>query len=254
MQKLRKKNCFILLEADYDPKELIKTLEDTVKSNEEELKKLPKESDELEANIIELSKANELEISQIKSQIPVSKSNPEQIRILTMKLNALQEKKKNLDGELKKIQERERQKSEQLKNTILKTQESIKTIKAQIEMQDKAEEMTSQKKVTESEDSREEIIIRRNFARLNEQEAQAQSKTSSKPKKQPVIVNFDKSTDNPFQVTFTERGFLIGDTRLSFELLEVAINKEFNIVLENGTGLTLDAVRMQKILKYKDRV
>jgi CRISPR/Cas system-associated endonuclease Cas1 len=90
-------------------------------------------------------------------------------------------------------------------------------------------------------------MIKRKFARMEEQE-------EINSKKKTLIVNFDKSTKTPFQVKFTERGFLIGDTRLSFEFLEAALSKEVNIVLENGTGLVLDAIRMQKILKYKDRI
>lgn len=78
------------------------------------------------------------------------------------------------------------------------------------------------------------------------------------PGKQPAIkrkatkVVFDKSTGSPFEVIFSERGFSISGTRFSFEELETAISKNYNIVLENGKGLTLDAVKMQKILKYKD--
>ena len=90
-------------------------------------------------------------------------------------------------------------------------------------------------------------LIKRKFARMEEQESPIN-------KKKTLVVNFDKSTNSPFQVKFTERGFLIGKTRLSFEFLEAALSKELNIVLENGTGLVLDAIKMQKILKYKDRI
>jgi len=72
-----------------------------------------------------------------------------------------------------------------------------------------------------------------------------------KPERKPTKVTFDKSS-NPFSVIFSERGFLIEDTRMSFEELETAISKKYNIVLNNGSGLNLDAVKMQKILKYKD--
>lgn len=70
-------------------------------------------------------------------------------------------------------------------------------------------------------------------------------------KKKETIVKFDSKTKNPFNVSFSERGFLVGDTRLSFELLEMALSKGFNITLKNG--LVLDQVKMQKILKYKDK-
>jgi len=69
--------------------------------------------------------------------------------------------------------------------------------------------------------------------------------------RKPTKVTFDKSSQ-PFSVIFSERGFLIEDTRMSFEELETAISKKYNIVLNHGDGLVLDAVKMQKILKYKD--
>jgi hypothetical protein len=76
---------------------------------------------------------------------------------------------------------------------------------------------------------------------------------SEKPPVKPTKVVFDKSTGNPFEVVFSERGFDINGTRMSFEELETAISKEYNIVLDRGQGIVLDAVKMQKILKYKDR-
>jgi hypothetical protein len=82
-----------------------------------------------------------------------------------------------------------------------------------------------------------------------------QSSVQQKPalqKKKELIVRFDANTASPFTVKFTNRGFLIGDTRLSFELLDKAISKNFSITLENGFILT--PIKMQKILKYKDRV
>ena len=74
----------------------------------------------------------------------------------------------------------------------------------------------------------------------------------SKPKMKPKKVIFDKSTGSPFEVVFSERGFLVEGTRFSFEELETAISKKYNIILNEGKGLSLDAVKMQKILKYKD--
>ena len=78
-----------------------------------------------------------------------------------------------------------------------------------------------------------------------------QASIEPKPQRKPTQVTFDKSS-NPFTAVFSERGFLIEDTRMSFEELETAISKKYNIVLNNGSGLVLDAVKMQKILKYKD--
>ena len=74
------------------------------------------------------------------------------------------------------------------------------------------------------------------------------------PRAKVLKVNFDNHTPQPFQVEFTERGFLIGSTRLSFEVIETALSKNFTITLDNGNGLVLDAIKMQKILKYKNHV
>lgn len=74
------------------------------------------------------------------------------------------------------------------------------------------------------------------------------------PPQKPTMVIFDKSTGKPWQALFTERGFEIEDTRLSFEELETAISKEYTITLKNGQGMVLDAVKMQKILKRKDEL
>ena len=73
------------------------------------------------------------------------------------------------------------------------------------------------------------------------------------PIKKAYIVKFDKNTQEPFDVKFSERGFSIQGTRLSFEALENALSKNYTIVLNNGNGLALNAIRMQKILKYKDK-
>jgi hypothetical protein len=73
-----------------------------------------------------------------------------------------------------------------------------------------------------------------------------------KPKVKPTKVIFDKSTGSPFEVIFSERGFSIEGTRMSFEDIETAISKNYNITLDGGKGTSLDAVKMQKILKYKD--
>ena len=72
------------------------------------------------------------------------------------------------------------------------------------------------------------------------------------PKAKKTMVNFDQDTKEPFTVTFSERGFSIGDTRLSFEVLEQALSKGYNLKMDQGQGLELTPVRMQKIMKYKD--
>ncbi len=74
-----------------------------------------------------------------------------------------------------------------------------------------------------------------------------------KPKRKgSTRVQFDTKTDAPWMATFSQRGFSIDGTRLSFELLEDAISKNYVITLNNGQGTVLDAVKMQKVLKYKD--
>jgi len=73
-------------------------------------------------------------------------------------------------------------------------------------------------------------------------------------KKHPVIkVKFDSNTQMPWEATFTERGFKVSDTRFSFEDIDTALSKNYVIVLDGGQGLTLDAIKMQKLLKYRDR-
>lgn len=73
------------------------------------------------------------------------------------------------------------------------------------------------------------------------------------PNGKPLItkVVFDKST-NPFEVFFSERGFEIAGERFSFEFIETALSKNITITLDNGKGLMLDRIKMDKILKYKD--
>lgn len=67
----------------------------------------------------------------------------------------------------------------------------------------------------------------------------------------PQAVRFNPGLENEYVVTFSERGFLIGNTRMSFEEIKTAISKEYMITLKDGT--VLDAVKMQQILKYENR-
>lgn len=86
------------------------------------------------------------------------------------------------------------------------------------------------------------------FELIKEAIGQAPMQQVRKPE---TKVQFDSTTDSPFVVIFSERGFSIDGTRLSFEALEDALSKEYTITLDNGNGRLLDAVLMQKILKYK---
>jgi hypothetical protein len=82
---------------------------------------------------------------------------------------------------------------------------------------------------------------------------QQQTKVNIQPEKsKDLIVRFDTNTSTPFTVKFTKRGFVVGGTRMSFDLIEQAINKRFSITLKSG--LILTPVKMQKILKYKERI
>lgn len=71
-----------------------------------------------------------------------------------------------------------------------------------------------------------------------------------KVKMKPKAVRFNGGTESEYVITFSERGFLVDDTRLSFEEIQNAISKEYTMTLKGGT--VLDAVKMQQILKYKD--
>jgi hypothetical protein len=98
-------------------------------------------------------------------------------------------------------------------------------------------------------DLRQEIskIFKETFLRENPSMSYSDvSEDSMKPK----TIRFNKGLENEYMVTFSMRGFLIGNTRMSFEELENAISKEYTITLKDGT--VLDAVKMQQIMKYKN--
>ena len=84
------------------------------------------------------------------------------------------------------------------------------------------------------------------------QAAQSAQVAPKKPAR-TIVVTFDKNTERPWKAKFTERGFSVEGTRLSFEILDTAISKNFNIILNNGSGVNLDAIKMQKILKYRNQ-
>lgn len=232
-----------------------KSLDDTINRSKEKIKNAESEYTEKKKDLEDLSKDNKMHIDQTDGSIRVSKSDPAELRQLSAEKTKLLKHQDEIKNQIVSL---EKDKVEDIKDA----QEEIKVaqdMKAKINTfnseQLKATKEAEAQKAAQAkiqaesfEPERTGIMIKRSFARMEEQEG-----TDYVPKK-TLVVNFDKTSEQPFQVKFTERGFLIGDTRLSFEILEVAISKEFNIVLNNGTGLVLDAVRMQKILKYKDRV
>jgi len=95
-------------------------------------------------------------------------------------------------------------------------------------------------------------MITRNF--FTEQNVEPNS--SFPPLESPnkaYLVKFDKNTQEPFDVKFTKRGFSINGTRLGFETIENALSKNYTITLGGGKGFVLNPIRMQQILKYKDK-
>lgn len=99
---------------------------------------------------------------------------------------------------------------------------------------------------------REEILSALRESFLIEEFPPSQSLSQQKQvSTKPQAVRFNPGLETEYIVTFSERGFLLGDTRLSFEEIENAISKEYTMTLKDGT--VLDAVKMQQILKYKDR-
>lgn len=91
-----------------------------------------------------------------------------------------------------------------------------------------------------------------NKIKLLEEKIGSMAPIEPQSKKKPVKVVFDKSSPKAWDVVFSERGFLIDNTRLSFEELKNALSKGYNIALNGGKGLILDAVKMQSIMKYED--
>jgi len=88
-----------------------------------------------------------------------------------------------------------------------------------------------------------EALVSENFPQSSEIDSKEQSK--------PQSVRFNPGLENEYIVTFSERGFLLGSTRLSFEEIESALSKDYTITLKDG--VVVDAVKMQQILKYKNR-
>ena len=154
-------------------------------------------------------------------------------------LKSLQDSQKKAEEEKKKNDLLNKQKSQQQNNTQTNTQ-----INQQINQQTNPQ--TNQQ-------IQEDMLP--NKPQIKKFQTQPISQSQNQPISNKIthIVKFDTKTKNPFQVKFSERGFSVDDTRLSFELLETAISKNFNITLNGGQGLVLDAVKMQKIMKYKDR-
>lgn len=239
------------MSADYE-----KSLEDSIKQKQERLKEIEEEKKQrietdkkLELETKESQKYNLGQIQQKKAAYTVTKDVNEQKR-LKLELDRLEKERKRIADQLENIKKSKEEFDKSKIEEIKRIQDEIKQDQNMIKNTSELSKQSSNLEENMDEDDyldKYGFVIRRKFARMEEQELK-------EPKKKILIVNFDKSTPNPFQVKFTERGFLIGETRLSFELLEVAISKQLNLVLDSGKGMVLDAIKMQKILKYKDRV
>ncbi len=130
---------------------------------------------------------------------------------------------------------------------------------------EKSEDIRKVNEKASEQKSEVNISVNENINTPNQPKVQQQSQVAPQPKVQQqsqvapqpekskdLIVRFDTNTPTPFTVKFTKRGFVVGGTRMSFDLIEQAINKRFSITLKSG--LILTPVKMQKILKYKERV
>ncbi len=185
-------------------------------------------------------------------------SDPDEKKV---KNNAIK-KSQNKLSQINKAKDNILKKQEELKKQLLQKQNSIELQNQQMK---KTTDMLNQLKNQIQEVYNKYYsapILQRFFPNQSNIEMQEQNNTpvqnqsqqSIQTKPQSFKVKFEGSTPNPFEVLFSERGFKIGETRLSFETIEEAISKNFTITLDNGSGLVLDAVRMQKILKYKNRI
>src|ERR1035437_902337 len=182
----------------------------------------------------------------LKDAAQKSKSNID-MQVQRNKQKQLDTTKKTIDDQQKKIQDTMKLKSKQTK--------PIETLTKPIGQLTQGIGAP----LSESEQPNSVPILKRNFARLPigiqeqdmapVQQQAPQTPTSAKA----YVVKFDTGTQRPYEVKFTERGFAIEGTRLSFETVEHALSKNYMITLNNGQGIVLDSVKMQKILKYKGR-
>ena len=216
---------------------------------EKEALKILYEEDTFEETI---EAETEEEIKNLKNIIDVKRTALGRARDENMRVE--------INAELKRYKERLDKAEERLKitqNTIedKKRQEreteekkSKEGVTADIEM-----ELTEQKHITTpfiSKKFKEKALKKRQLIPAKKSTTTTKAEPSIKSKN--VWVKFDRNTPNEFFVNFTKRGFVIADTRLSFELLEKALSKKFTITLKNG--FVLDSLKMQKILNYKKRL
>ncbi len=229
---------FILKEAfkylfEEESSDDVESLEDTIeqlkvrqKQNLEDIKTYTEKKRDADKNKGALSDDTDKKIADLES-----KKYKERLKVAN-------EDKKTLEDSLKK--------NEELKSQSLKSKSQISSQVQENKINEAVQANPIQKIKQSTVTAQQNPVASKvsNFATPSQQKPAV--------KKKDLIVRFDTNTANPFTVKFTNRGFLIGNTRLSFELLDKAVSKNFSITLENGFVLT--PIKMQKVLKYKDRI
>ena len=196
--------------------------------------------------------ANDLASMNSKRMISAVK-DPNKKNIENLNLKSQAEKKKKLDLMKKNVEDQKKNYEDNLKQKQLqdKTNKLLNLNAQTTPVQTNSQTMPQIMSVTETFDRNFAApVIKRGFA---EQNIPAQTNNALPPLKKAYIVKFDKNTEYPFDVKFTERGFAIEGTRLSFEAVENALSKNYIITLNNGQGFVLTSIRMQQILKYKSK-
>lgn len=219
----------------------VKDAEDQLKYDQEQIETLKQDIKKFKNwEVQTVSDIKGFQQKQRLSKDPVEKS------IATTSLNKIATPKdKDLKAMIKNKEEQLKNLEDKIKSDNLK----LTTIKKSISIGG-AENMAESKKLKKGNISL-PMMTRKFFTK--EEGLQSLEPEFEAPKNKAYLVKFDQNTQAPFEAKFTERGFSINGTRLSFEALENALSKNYTITLNNGNGLVLDAIRMQKILKYKDR-
>lgn len=222
----------------------VKDAQEQIKQNEEELDSINKDIKDFKN--WETDTASDIKGFQQKQRMS---KDPIEKTIATTSLNkvavpkdkALKQKISDKEKELSNLENR--MKSDKMKLSL--AQKGMTTSVDSSNTEGIAENKTQNTKISLP-------MISRTFAEGNEENTPSLN-TPLESSNKAYLVKFDQNTEAPFEAKFTERGFSINGTRLSFEALENALSKNYTITLNNGKGLMLDAIRMQKILKYKDK-
>jgi len=145
-------------------------------------------------------------------------------------------------------------KEEQLKNL----EDRLKSDEVRLKLAHQGVDVTapptapSARAVSESKNKTSFPMIKRAFVTEQNEEPDSEFPPIENSNK-AYVVKFDTNTQAPFDVKFTKRGFSIDGTRLGFETIENALSKNYTITLGGGKGFILNPIRMQQILKYKDK-